>query len=130
MVRTDDGRSERWAATSIYFLLCAGERSGLHRVASDEVWHYHEGAPIELLVIDPGMKHWRRELLGPVAMDRAPQCAVPAGFWQAARVLGDYSLVGCTVAPGFEFSDFRLLRDDASAATSFRDVHPELAEWL
>lgn len=130
MVRTDDGRSERWAATSIYFLLCAGERSVLHRVASDEVWHHYEGAPVELLLIDPGTKRWRRELLGPVASDSAPLRAVPAGLWQAARTLGGYSLVGCTVAPGFEFSDFRLMRDDATAAAAFREAHPELAEWL
>jgi hypothetical protein len=130
MVRTDDGRSERWAATAIHFLLCAGERRGLHRVASDEVWTWHEGAPLELLLVDPALDATRRVVLGPAGEGRSPMRVVPAGIWQAARPLGDFALAGCIVAPGFELSDLRLLTADGASLAAFRARHPDLASWL
>ena len=130
MVRTDDGRSERWAATAIHFLLCAGERRGLHRVASDEVWAWHEGAPLELLLVDPEFLAARLVILGPTGDGRMPTRVVPAGIWQAARPLGGYVLASCIVAPGFERSDSRLLEWDAAKLAAFRERHPDFAEWL
>lgn len=130
MVRTDDGRSERWAATAILFLLCAGERRGLHRVASDEVWTWHEGSPLELLLVDPAMDAVRAVVLGPAGGDVLPMRVVPAGIWQAARPLGEYALAGCVVAPGFELSDLRVLASDEVSASAFRARHPDLVSWL
>jgi predicted cupin superfamily sugar epimerase len=130
MVRTDDGRSERWAATTIYYLLTTGQQSRLHRVASDEVWHFYEGDPIELFTLDTEITKQKRDILGPVGADSAPVRIVPAGCWQGARLLGGYALVGCTVAPGFEFSDFRLMSDHPKAAASVRELYPELVGLL
>ncbi len=131
MVRTDDGRSERWAVTTIYYLLSVGDFSRWHRVAADEIWHFYEGSPVELVLLDHDGVRARRDVLGAVGeAGAAPVRCVPAGCWQSARPLGEYALMGCTVAPGFEFSDFRLLADDARAAESLRANHPDLASLL
>lgn len=98
-----DGRA---ASTAILFLLKAGERSHWHRVDSTEIWHFHAGAPLRL-EIDDG----RRTVitLGPnVLRGETPQGIVPSGAWQAAQSLGSWTLVGCTVAPGFHFAGFEL----------------------
>lgn len=103
---------ERTSLTTIYFLLAAGERSRWHVVDADEAWHFYEGDPIELLSFDPGSRRLTGVVLGSRNHARARAVhVVPAGHWQAARPLGAYGLVGCTVAPGFEFSDFALVRD-------------------
>ena len=130
MVRTDDGRSERWAATTIYYLLAAGDFSRLHRVASDELWHFYEGAPLELHMLNQQSSEHRAFHLGPVGADSSPVRVVPAGAWQAARSLGAYSLVGCTVAPGFEFSDFRLMSTEPSTVKATRENFPALIPFL
>ncbi len=85
-------------STAIYFLLKAGEVSRRHRVAAAEIWHYYRGAPLELTVGDDRL----------VLDAERPQIVVPAHVWQSARPLGAYTLVGCTVAPPFEFSGFEL----------------------
>ena len=104
--RTVDGRS---VGTAIYFLLCAGERSKWHRVDATEIWHHYDGAPLSLDIHGIG-----RLILGPdVEAGHQPQIVVPTGKWQAAESLGDWSLVGCTVAPGFEFAGFEMADDDA-----------------
>ena len=108
-VRPGDGRGERAALTTIYFLLRAGEHSRLHRVESDEVWHHYEGAPLELLWCAEDFAGVERALLGPVGEGARPVAVVPARHWQVARTTGEYTLVGCTVGPGFDFADFRLL---------------------
>ena len=96
----DGGRGH---STAIYFLLRAGEESRPHRIDAAEVWHFYRGAPLELTIGDDV------RLLGPdIAAGQAPQLIVPPGVWQAARSLGDYTLAGCTVAPGFDFSAFEL----------------------
>jgi predicted cupin superfamily sugar epimerase len=105
-----DGRvidGSRAASTAIYFLLARGERSHWHRVDAVEVWHYYAGAPLMLEIAEG---HERRTLtLGPdVAIGQRPQHVVPSGAWQAAGSLGDWTLVGCTVAPGFDFAGFAL----------------------
>lgn len=98
--------------TSIFFLLRDGEISRWHRVrGSDEAWHFYEGAPLELLTAAGGFDHLERHALGAVGEGRRPVHVVPAGRWQAARTTGAYTLVGCSVGPGFDFEHFDLLRD-------------------
>jgi uncharacterized protein len=122
-----DGRAERTALTTIYFLLAAGEVSRWHRVASDEVWHFYEGDPLELLQAEAGFRDVRRTVLGPVDGSLQPVHVVPAHVWQAARPTGAYALVGCTVGPGFDFADFALLADHAAEAVEMRRRQPGLA---
>jgi len=117
-----DGRPPRTAMTSIFYLLSAGEHSRWHRVASDELWSFHEGEPLELLVAGPRLDSIER-----VRLDHTRRMhAVPAHHWQAARPTGAYSLVGCTVAPGFEFDDFAFLADDPAVLAGLRSRHPDL----
>lgn len=102
---------ERGGSTAIYFLLRAGERSHWHRVDAVEMWHWHAGAPLNLHIAEgargEGARHTVR--LGPdLRQGERPQGLVPAHAWQAAESLGDWTLVGCTVAPAFEFSGFEL----------------------
>ncbi len=99
-----DGRAR---STAIYFLLAAGERSHWHRVDAVETWHFHAGAPLELSLWDGGPVT-RLRLGVDLAAGERPQGIVPAGVWQAAASLGAWTLVGCTVAPGFEFAGFEL----------------------
>jgi uncharacterized protein len=98
----------RAASTAIYFLLARGERSHWHRVDAVEVWHWHAGAPLKLEVAPPGGGIETVMLGGDLVSGERPQAVVPAQAWQAAQSLGDWTLVGCTVAPGFEFSGFEL----------------------
>jgi uncharacterized protein len=99
---------ERAASTAIYYLLARGERSHWHRVDAVEIWHWHAGAALRLGIAADG-KPASYAVLGPVLADGArPQAVVPANAWQAAESLGDWTLVGCTVAPGFEFKTFEL----------------------
>jgi len=124
--RAEDGR-DRTALTTIYFLLPAGAHSRWHRVESDEVWHHYEGAPLELLWIDAPGGAVRVERLGPVDdRDTRPVFTVPAGCWQAARTSGEYTLVGCTVGPGFEFADFAMLDDRPDEARALRERFDEV----
>lgn len=101
--------AERPAGTCIYFLLKAGERSHWHRVDAVEIWHFYAGAPLILSVAEtePGP---RQDLtLGPdLLAGQQPQLQVPENHWQAARSTGDWTLVGCTVSPAFQFSGFQL----------------------
>jgi predicted cupin superfamily sugar epimerase len=112
-----DDRGSRAALTTIYFLLREGDVSRWHRVTSDEVWHLYEGGPLELL--------------GPIGSgEDAPVCTIRAGQWQAARPLTAYVLVGCTVGPGFDFADFRLLADDPERSANVREEWPDVAELI
>jgi hypothetical protein len=97
----------RAQSTAIYYLLRADERSHWHRVDASEVWHWYAGAPLELRIAqDRGAS---AKILGnDLAKGERPQIVVPPGAWQSARSLGAYTLVGCTVAPGFEFSKFEM----------------------
>jgi predicted cupin superfamily sugar epimerase len=105
--RTLDGG--RAASTAIYFLLARGERSHWHRVDAVEAWHWHAGSPLALATAAGDTGPVARVTLGPdLAAGERPQAIVPAGAWQAAESLGAWTLVGCTVAPGFEFAGFEL----------------------
>jgi uncharacterized protein len=126
LVEPADGRGPRAALTTIYFLLPAGIDSRWHRVTSDEVWHLYEGGPLEVLAVDPGLSTLTRHTLD----QHTPVCTVAASHWQAARTLGDYALVGCTVGPGFDFADFTLLADDAPAAARLLALDAELASLV
>lgn len=98
--------SGRAASSAIYFLLKAGEQSRWHRIDAVEVWHWYAGAPLELAIGRPGEK---RHLLGPALENgELPQAIVPANTWQSARSRGPWTLVGCTVAPAFQFETFEL----------------------
>jgi len=109
---TIDGRA---VSTAIYFLLACGERSHWHRVDAVEIWHYYAGAPLVLEMAVDEAGPIRRMKLGPdIAMGERPQGVVAAGHWQAAESLGDWTLVGCTVAPGFEFAHFEMAPPDWS----------------
>jgi predicted cupin superfamily sugar epimerase len=120
-VQPRDSRPARSALTTIYFLLPEGQHSRWHRVASDEVWHFHEGEPLELFWVDSrGVVH--RELLGGVGGSVRPVRVVPAGCWQAARPTGSYALVGCTVGPGFDFDDFEMVDETSPAWEMLQDL--------
>ena len=104
-VAENEGRA---TGTCIYFLLKAGEASHWHRVDATEIWLYHAGAPLilSLSATDAGPAH--DHVLTPDLHTGAPQLIVPEGHWQAARTTGDYTLVSCTVSPGFQFEGFTL----------------------
>jgi uncharacterized protein len=95
------------ASTAIYFLLRAGERSRWHRVDAAEVWHWYAGAPLQLTIAG-GSAGKTVRLGSDLASGERPQAVVPARAWQNAESLGAWTLVGCTVAPGFEFAGFEL----------------------
>ncbi len=132
-----DGRSTRSALTTIYFLLAAGQHSRWHRVLSDEVWVYLEGAPLALWTADAAFHtapaHVR---LGAVDIHgTGPQHVVPAGQWQAAQPIqshtgGDYTLVACMVAPGFDFADFSMMAAGSDEASALRHHWPALAVFI
>jgi predicted cupin superfamily sugar epimerase len=95
-------------STAIYYLLEGGEAGRWHRVDSAEVWHFYAGAPLALTMSADAVTT-RREILGPdLAAGQRPQVVIPRGEWQSARSLGEWTLVGCTVAPGFEFQYFEM----------------------
>jgi predicted cupin superfamily sugar epimerase len=99
-----DGRA---LSTAIYFLLARGERSHWHRIDAVEIWHYYAGSALILQIADD--RDQRSVRLGPdFTAGELPQAIVPAQAWQAAESTGDWTLVGCTVAPGFDFAKFEL----------------------
>jgi predicted cupin superfamily sugar epimerase len=103
------GRSR---STAIYFLLAAGEVSHWHKVDAVEVWHFYAGGPLAL-TLSPNGHDAQSFRLGPnLVAGETPQVVVPAGWWQAAETLGRWTLVGCTVAPGFDFAGFELAPPD------------------
>jgi len=100
---------ERSVSTAIYFLLHAGDISALHRIASDEIWHFYTGETLTVHVITPQGTYYSHKLGADIAAGESFQCIVPAGCWLGAEVPGDgFALVGCTVAPGFNFADFEM----------------------
>jgi len=106
------GAGGRPSSTAIYYLLKAGERSHWHRVDAAESWLWHAGAPLALRLSSDGREE-KRHVLGPdLATGEQPQITVPAQCWQAAEPLGEFTLVSCIVAPGFQFEGFEMAPPD------------------
>ena len=112
-------QGDRAVSTAIYFLLAAGEVSHWHRIDSVEVWHWYAGAPLALSTYPEGQEVVSLQLGMDLNAGQRPQAFVPGGVWQAARSLGDWSLVGCTVAPGFAFDRFELAPPGWEAGKEF-----------
>jgi predicted cupin superfamily sugar epimerase len=128
-VHSDRAGAKRSAVTDIYFLLSEGQISRFHRVCHDEIWHFYEGAPLELLEIEPNPCQLNKMLLG--IQDGTPHFkhCIAGNNWQAARSTGEYSLVGCTVAPGFDFQDFEFLSDSTERG-GIEMLYPELKTFI
>lgn len=112
---------ERSVCTAIYFLIRRGQPTSWHRVKSDEISHYYWGAPVELSLIDTNGKLSKHILGTDVKSGERPQIIIPANEWQSARSLGEYSLFGCTVSPGFDFNDFELIE-----TSKLQNMYPAL----
>lgn len=106
--RDSAGRGRRAHSTAVYYLLRRGERSHWHRVDAAEVWHHYAGGPLALSIAEPGRPVLTVTLGPDLAAGERPQAVVAGGAWQAAAPIGDWALVGCTVAPGFEFDRFEM----------------------
>lgn len=115
----------RPAVTHIYFLLLKGQVSRFHRVLHDEIWNHYEGAPLTLYQLHQQQLHEKR-LGGP---DDEKAAIIPAGQYQAAQSTGEYSLVGCSVAPGFDFADFSFI-DEPSMSHWLEVAYPEMVKFL
>ena len=107
--------------TAIYFLIRKDKATAWHRVKNDEIYHFYYGAPVELSLIDTSGKLSKHILGTDVKNGERPQIIIPANDWQSARSLGEYSLFGCTVSPGFDFNDFELIE-----TTKLQHMYPEL----
>ncbi|GGF65132.1 cupin [Terasakiella brassicae] len=104
----DDEGGERGSCTAIYYLLKAGEKSHWHRVDAVEIWHWYAGAPLNLF-ISSDEKKVDTVVLGPdILKGERPQGVVPKDAWQAAQSMGEWTLVGCTVSPAFQFEGFEM----------------------
>ncbi|MGO8923797.1 MAG: cupin domain-containing protein [Xanthobacteraceae bacterium] len=103
--QTLDGRA---ASTAAYYLLARGERSHWHRLDAAEIWHWYAGAPLQLEIAAAPGRIERVTLGGDISAGLRPQAVVPAEVWQAAQTTGEWTLVGCTVAPGFDFAKHEL----------------------
>lgn len=106
--------------------MLAGERSAWHVVDSDEIWLHFEGAEVRLWTFDPESGALASTRLGPLATGASPQRVVAAGIWQAAEPLGDYSLTGACVGPGFDFADFRLLTAAPEVRAAIARIDPAI----
>lgn len=130
---TLEGYGHRSLGTSIYFLLSSGGVSHFHRLSSDEIWHFHQGDPVTVVMIKPdGLIE--KEVVGSVGNGNArPQIIIPKRTWFGAIHEGEavhgYTLVGCTVTPGFDFSDFELATRSALLA-EFKQASRQTSEWI
>ena len=126
MVKSPQSGQTRSAVTDIYFLLIAGQPSRFHRVSHDEIWNYYEGDPVEIIEITPDALDISRTVLGNLSGVARYKHCVKNCNWQAAYSTGGYSLAGCTVAPGFDYADFNLLKSDDPVRRSVQKKYPEL----
>jgi hypothetical protein len=116
----------RKAITHIYYLLLKGQVSLFHKVAHDEIWNFYEGDPLKLIKYD-GLTI-EEDIIGSGCSDYVS--IVEGGVFQAAESTGSYSLVGCSVAPGFEFEDFSLLRDEPGQKETFLKKFPSYGKFV
>lgn len=119
--RVRTSRGARCAITAVYYLLERNQISRWHVVEADEIWHFYEGSPLELLAYDPQPRALVRRVLGSMKDGQERIAVIGKGTWQAARSLGDFSLVGCDVGPGFDFDDFRLVASLSGHLLHFED---------
>ena len=112
--RDDEPADGRGHSTAIYYLLASGDRSHWHRVDAVEVWHHYAGAALELSLSADGRAATHHRLGADILNGEAPQIVVPRRHWQSAVSLGAWTLVGCTVAPGFVFAGFEMAPPDFS----------------
>lgn len=115
----------RCFSTAIYFLLKAGGFSEMHRLRSEEVFHFYKGAPAEMLILPPGGPGRILRLGNDLDAGEVPQVVVPRYAWQGVVTLGEYTLMGCTVAPGFEYSDF-----EYGAREDLTKQYPQFADAI
>lgn len=121
---------KRNALTTIYYLLKANQFSRWHKVTSAEVWNYCSGDALELNILSPDLKNLNQIKLGSINGGFSTLEIVPANYWQAARPLGEYSLVSCAVAPGFDFADFSFMDEDTIVKGNLETSFPSLAALL
>ena len=119
---------KRSAVSHIYFSLDTGEVSRFHKVSSDEVWNLYRGSGLRLYIWDGVDSSMQTVILSAAANSFCH--VVPAGYWQAAEPLSDTVLVGCTVAPGFEFTDFSLIKEGSEEASRILAINPNLAKLI
>ncbi len=124
---TDQG-SERSALTHIYFSLHADEKSRFHKVTSDEVWNLYQGTGLRLYTWDG--TETPPECITLSLRDNCFCTVIPAGVWQAAEPVCDTVLLGCTVAPGFEFADFELIAPESGAGKLLASIAPECVKFI
>jgi len=110
--RDEPGAGGRSKGTAIYYLLAVGEYSHWHKVDAAEIWHWYAGAPLALTISENGHDASAVHLGPELLAGQRPQAVVPAGAWQTAESLGEWTLVGCTVAPGFDFAGFEMAPPD------------------
>jgi len=120
-------KEERHAVTDIYFLLLKGQVSRFHRVCHDEIWNFYEGDPLTLIEIQSDSLETSKIILGECQATPHYKHCIKASHWQAAYSVGEYSLVGCTVAPGFDFKDFQFLKDSEDEYSMLCTKYPDFA---
>ena len=125
-IQSERAADTRAAVTHIYFLLGKGQVSRFHRVVHDEIWNHYQGAPLTLHRFDGAAV--TTDTIGP-GQDHFT-AVVPGRVWQAAESTGEYSLVGCTVAPGFDFTDFSFLSDSPSDLTTLKGLKTEYHRFI
>lgn len=120
-------RSPRHFSTCIYFLMTSKSFSAFHRIQQDEIWHFYDGSPISLHILSPDGHYANHRIGRDIPAGELPQVVVSAGHWFAAEVIEEnsFSLVGCTVAPGFSFEDFEL-----GTRTDLTRRFPDFAELI
>ena len=117
-------KGKRSISTSIYYLIGEGDFSAFHKILSDEIWHFYAGQPLQLLIIKSDGE-LQEITLGIGESQQTPQFTVKAGDWFAAKSTGEYTLCGCTVAPGFDFDDFEM-----GNAVKLKNEFPQHAEII
>ena len=127
-VDPQDDRSKRSAITAILFLMPAGDISRFHRVRSDEVWSHLEGAPVRQISLSPDLDEMNGFELSS-SNDGQPLRVIPADWWQASVSMGSFSLVSCTVGPGFDFDDFEMACNSPSGSAIIAK-YPHLAQFV
>jgi len=129
-IKSPKNKKTRNAATGIYFLLPEGEASRFHRLLHDETWHFYEGDPLELIEVSGDGRLITKTSFGQHTDKINYTHSVKAGNWQAAYSTGKYSLVGCTVAPGFNFKDFEFLKKNNKICPVMLKKNPALINLL